>query len=249
MGGPATALVIGSTSFLLGTLALHWSADHLLLWQSPITPTSLYRSFTYYSNSLLPVLDSPGHGPVLYAAGLLGSTVTLLKALGGRESNWLFDGASLFLYGSVGIVYYNNILINLRTLPTSWPGAIPADPPTTPPVPIPGSDRIFLALREIASSNAIIAVALVGVILLQSAQYYSERLEERERIEEVDAKIRRRIRKRDLIAKEAERVRKAAEASTAAGGSSAGDGGAASSSSAAAAGSGNGSASQAARTS
>ncbi|KAK0533566.1 hypothetical protein OC834_002169 [Tilletia horrida] len=208
MGGPATALVIGSTSFLLGTLAMHWTADHLLLWQSPITPTSLERSYTYYSGSLLPVLDSSPHATLLYGAGLLGSTVTLLKALGGRESNWLFDGASLFLYGSVGIVYYNNILINLRSLPSAWPNA--ATTPGTPlPSPISGTDRVFLALREIASSHAILAVALVGVILLQSAQYYSERLEERERIEEIDAKIRRRIRKREVAAKEAERLRKA----------------------------------------
>ncbi|KAE8234077.1 hypothetical protein CF326_g883 [Tilletia indica] len=204
MGGPATALVIGSTSFLLGTLAMHWTADHLLLWQSPITPTSLLRSYTYYSRSLLPVLDSAPHATVLYGAGLLGSSVTLLKAWGGRESNWLFDGASLFLFGSVGLVYYNNVLINLRSLPLQWPASNSAIPP---PSPMSGTDRIFLSLREIASSHAILAVALVGVILLQSAQYYSERLEERERIEELDAKIRRRIRKREVAQKEQERLR------------------------------------------
>ncbi|KAK0551005.1 hypothetical protein OC846_000131 [Tilletia horrida] len=207
MGGPATALVIGSTSFLLGTLALHWTADHLLLWQSPITSISLQRSYTYYAQSLIPCLDSPPHSAILYGAGLLGSTTTLLKALGGRESNWLFDGASLFLFGSVGIVYYNNVLFNLRALPASWPQNSYKLPSTSSPVL--GTDRIFLSLREIASSHAILAVALVGVILLQSAQYYSERLEERERIEEMEAKIRRRIRKRDLLIKEQERLSKA----------------------------------------
>ncbi|CAD6883969.1 unnamed protein product [Tilletia caries] len=227
MGGPATAVVVGSTSFLLGTLAMHWTADHLLLWQSPITPDSLLRSYTYYSRSLLPVLNSPPHAVILYGAGLIGSAVTLLKALGGRESNWLFDGASLFLFSSAGLVYYNNALINLRSLPIKWP---PLNSSAPPPSPISGTDKIFLSLREIASSHAILAVALVGIILLQSAQYYSERLEERERIEELDAKIQRRIRKRELAVKEGERLRKAVEVAAAGQASGSGTNGQASSS-------------------
>lgn len=56
-------------------------------------------------------------------------------------------------------------------------------------------DEILLPLRELASSNAVLAVALVGVLILQSGQYYSERLERREREEENEARLRRKKRK------------------------------------------------------
>ena len=56
-------------------------------------------------------------------------------------------------------------------------------------------DDVLLPLRDLASSNAVLAVALVGVLILQSGQYYSERLERREREEENEARLRRKKRK------------------------------------------------------
>ena len=50
-------------------------------------------------------------------------------------------------------------------------------------------------LREIASSHAVMAVALLGIIVLQSGKYYSERLQGRERLEELDARLQRRLRR------------------------------------------------------
>lgn len=46
-----------------------------------------------------------------------------------------------------------------------------------------------------ASSNAVLAAALVGIVVLQCGQYYSERLEEREAEEEMEARLTRRRRK------------------------------------------------------
>lgn len=56
-------------------------------------------------------------------------------------------------------------------------------------------DNVLMPLRDLASSNAVLAVALVGVLILQSGQYYSERLERRERVEENEARLRRKRRK------------------------------------------------------
>ncbi|GAK66508.1 uncharacterized protein PAN0_013d4730 [Moesziomyces antarcticus] len=197
--GLRTGLIIGTTSFLLGTLAMHWTADHLILWQAPVTYDSVVTAYTYYQDTMV---DMPSiHRKLLLGIGTLAALLLISKALGGRESNWLFDGASLFLFGAAGLVYYHKIEPSLATLP--------------PRAPSPGSgavdarDAVFAPLREIATSHTVLAVALVGVILLQSGQYYSERLEERERIEEDEARIRRRQRRREQEEKRKERLQAA----------------------------------------
>lgn len=43
------------------------------------------------------------------------SAVLLSKLLVGSETNVLFDGASLFLVASVGVLYYT------KTEPSAWP--------------------------------------------------------------------------------------------------------------------------------
>ncbi|SPC63236.1 uncharacterized protein UHOD_06570 [Ustilago sp. UG-2017b] len=202
--GLRTGLIIGSTSFLLGTLAMHWTADHLILWQSPVTFDSVVTAYTYYRDTIIgmPSLSRK----FLHAIGTFAALLLISKALGGRESNWLFDGASLFLFGASGLVYYHKIEPSLATLPPKAPspGAGLVD----------GRDAVFAPLREIATSHTVLAVALVGVILLQSGQYYSERLEERERIEEDEARIRRRQRKREQQEKRKERLQPATSASS-----------------------------------
>lgn len=76
------------------------------------------------------------------------------------------------------------------------PKANPADP----------ADATLLPLRELASSNAVLAAALFGVIILQCGQYYSERLEERECVEEMEARVSRRKRRLAEIKKEQEEI-------------------------------------------
>lgn len=87
--------------------------------------------------------------------------------------------------------------------------ALPPLHPTPAANPLNASDTLGIALRDLATSNAVIAAALVGIVLLQSGQYYSERLEERERIEELDARLRRRLRRRENEARENEARAKA----------------------------------------
>ncbi|PWO00216.1 hypothetical protein FA09DRAFT_328320 [Tilletiopsis washingtonensis] len=188
MGDLTTSLILLTTTFLLGTLAVHWTADHLLLWQSPITRASLLSAHGYYAETL-------GHLSAralaaLYALGGAAVLACCVKIAAGRESNWLFDGASLFLYGAVGLVYFQKIRPSILALPTAAsPAADPLDP----------LDLTLVPLRELASSNAVIAVALIGVLILQAGQYYSERLEERERIEEDEARVRRRRRRAEKL--------------------------------------------------
>ncbi|PWY99037.1 hypothetical protein BCV70DRAFT_201261 [Testicularia cyperi] len=201
--GLRTGLIIGSTSFLLGTLAMHWTADHLMLWQNPVTYDSVVTAYTYYQDTMVDM--TPLFRKTLHGVGTLAALLLISKALGGRESNWLFDGASLFLFGAAGLVYYHKVVPSLATLPPK--------PPSPGATIVDSRDAVFAPLREIASSHTVLAVALVGVILLQSGQYYSERLEERERIEEDEARIRRRQRRRDQEQKRQASLQSAAAAS------------------------------------
>lgn len=73
---------------------MHWLADHLLLWQSPITHESLNSAHTYYANTVLR-MEAP-FSAILHGGWMLAAAVVAFKILKGRrESNWLFDGASL----------------------------------------------------------------------------------------------------------------------------------------------------------
>lgn len=72
---------------------MHWTADHLVLWQSPVTRASLLSAHMYYSDTMVDI--PPLFNALQYAVGIAASFVLIFKAIGGRESNWLFDGASL----------------------------------------------------------------------------------------------------------------------------------------------------------
>lgn len=55
---------------------------------------------------------------------------------------------------------------------------------------------LLMLLRELASTHILLSIALIGIILLQCGKYYSVRLQERERNEEVDVRLVRRLRQR-----------------------------------------------------
>lgn len=93
MGDLTTSLILLATTFLLGTLSMHWSADHLLLWQAPITRASLLSAHAYYADTLANL--SARALASLYALGGAAVLACCVKIAAGRESNWLFDGASL----------------------------------------------------------------------------------------------------------------------------------------------------------
>lgn len=62
--------------------------------------------------------------------------------------------------------------------------------------------ELLILLRELASTHILLSIALIGIILLQCGKYYSVRLQERERNEEVDVRLVRRLRQRQQQARE-----------------------------------------------
>lgn len=66
--------------------------------------------------------------------------------------------------------------------------------PPPPANPVGNFQTTLTTLREVASAHVLLAMALIGIVLLQCGKYYSERLQERERNEEVDARVLRRLR-------------------------------------------------------
>ncbi|WFD36337.1 hypothetical protein MCUN1_003216 [Malassezia cuniculi] len=164
MKGVAVGVVLACSAFLLGILTVHWHADYAR-WDA--NAPSL-EALQYYTATM-------GVAPIKYTSVLVavGSVMCAIfgaRIIGGSEANLLFDGASLFLVGASGMLYANKIM------------------------PIAVDRQTADALRDIASSHAVLYMALLGIIALQSAKYYSERLTERERLEEVDARLTRRIR-------------------------------------------------------
>lgn len=71
---------------------------------------------------------------------------------------------------------------------------IPSVIPPPPANPLGHFQTTLTTLREAAIAHVLLVMALIGVVLLQGGKYYSERLHERERNEEVDARLVRRLR-------------------------------------------------------
>lgn len=105
---------------------------------------------------------------IIIAVGLLGFITKLYKP---SESNMLFDGASLVMYMIGLIMYGTNVLRGLRVVESGNYGAEVGRVDT---------------LRVMAASQVILALVLVGVLVLQSGQWYAER-KEREEVKKIEA--------------------------------------------------------------
>lgn len=93
MIGVTVAALLASSSFVLGMLAMHWRADHLLLWEKNISQEHLLVARHYYVHT---IGASPArYRSVLLAIGTLQTCILGGKIVLGSENNWLFDGASL----------------------------------------------------------------------------------------------------------------------------------------------------------
>jgi len=172
----ATFLIICPTSFCLGILFTNWTYDHHTLWTS-LPPSSPLISQIESHYSLL--LNSPSIiGQLLHSVIGVGLLGFLLKLYRPSESNLLFDGASLVLY-MIGVVMYGtNIIKGLRIVESGEYGEEVGRVDT---------------LRVMAASQTILALVLVGVLVLQSGQWYAEHkegqeMEEFRREEEKEAK-------------------------------------------------------------
>lgn len=99
---------------------------------------------------------------IIVAVGLLGFITKLYKP---SESNMLFDGASLVMYMIGLIMYATNVVRGLRTVASGNYGE--------------EVSRID-TLRVMAASQVILALVLLGVLVMQSGQWYAERKESEE---------------------------------------------------------------------
>ena len=104
----------------------------------------------------------------------------LIKMWRPSEANFLFDGASLILYLVAFAVYTSNTLTGLRTIKEgvwqqeAWKKTREGQ----------NQGELVLgredSLKVLAASNTILALVLVGVLVLQTGQWYAERVDRRE---------------------------------------------------------------------
>ncbi|RXW24122.1 hypothetical protein EST38_g1737 [Candolleomyces aberdarensis] len=163
--GVRAGVFVCVTSFLLGALFTHWIADSLTLWKSPVTDEHLWTAASYYS-ILAKVPTAWLH--FLRSLVLLGA-VTILWSLNDLGAgNIMFDGGSIFLFGTTIVVYLNSVMPTFAQF-----GALP---------PHLATDIFPKVLRttvlDLASNHLICSVALTGVLALQAGRYFAEKADE-----------------------------------------------------------------------
>jgi len=162
--GLRVAGVIISTSFLLGILLSHWTADSLTLWQTPLTDEHLRTAAIYYGTfASLPI----NMLWALVGIAAFGASCLLASIREGQAGNLMFDGASIFLYMSAMWVYWMSVIPNL--------GEIRSRPL---PLEVPAGANFPEALRKptvaLASSHLVCSVALTGVLFFQALRSWAE---------------------------------------------------------------------------
>jgi len=160
------AITVSVTSILLGLLFTHWIADSLTLWRTPVTDAHLWVAARYYH---VLTKGAPGVGYVVAATTTLGAVMILWSLRDGEAGNLMFDGGSIFLYGTAIAVYVQSVLPSIFTnyvvLPPSLPGAkFPPD--------------LRTPTLGLASSHLICSVALTGVLALQTGRWWAERADD-----------------------------------------------------------------------
>lgn len=172
--GVRSSVVVCVTSFLLGALFTHWIADSLTLWKSPVTDEHLWTAATYYS------ILAKGPPEILYflsAVVILGGTTILWSLRDGEAGNIMFDGGSIFLFGTTIVMYLHSVLPSLLAKFSSLPSHQLKDP-------FPRSLR--LATLELASNNLICSVALTGVLALQAGRLWAESADAEDPLDDED---------------------------------------------------------------
>lgn len=98
------------------------------------------------------------------------------------------------LVAAVATLYKTKLLPRTSRSPDTVIDMLPSVTPPPAAQPLSFYAETLSALREVANAHALLAMALLGIVLLQCGKFYSERLQERERNEEVDARLLRRLR-------------------------------------------------------
>lgn len=174
--------------FFLGILFSFFPYDYPLLWTSAPAPAAYYDQLETHLKFVheSPALIARMLNMVIFV-GFLGLFSKLFRP---SEANVLFDGASLVLYVIGTGIYMANIVKGMRAVSAGlwhrddYPGAT-RDGPLTGEVILGRED----SLKVLSASNVILALVLVGVLVLQAGQWYSERKEadDHERFEREDA--------------------------------------------------------------
>jgi len=160
-----SSMIVATTSFIIGTLATHFVADSLTLWQSPVTDERLYVAAQYY------VLLSNTPIEVVY---LLGSVITtgalliLWSLFDGGAGNLMFDGGSLFLYISAFAVYIYQVIPTLMDNFPQAPITLSLDHSKDFPT------YLKKPTMDLASSHLVCSVIMTGVLFLQAGKWWAE---------------------------------------------------------------------------
>ncbi|KAF8921366.1 Shr3 amino acid permease chaperone [Mucidula mucida] len=173
--GFRSSLVVCVTSFLLGSLFTHWTADSLTLWKSPVTDEHLWTAASYYS------ILANGPAELYYVLAVIvgiGAITILLSLRDGEAGNLMFDGGSIFLFGTTISMYLYSVVPVVFSSFTSLPTHKVMDP-------FPKSLRS--ATLDLASSNLICSVALTGVLALQAGRFWAETYDVDTEISESDS--------------------------------------------------------------
>ncbi|PPQ78092.1 hypothetical protein CVT25_015626 [Psilocybe cyanescens] len=166
--GVRAAIVVCVTTQVIGALFTHWIADSLTLWKSPVTDEHLWTAANYYA---ILAKSTPEALYVLGAVIVLGATTILWSFNDLRAGNIMFDGGSIFLFGTTVVMYINTVLPNIFAIFGSLPAHQLRDP-------IPRALRN--ATLDLASNHLICSVALTGVLALQAGRFWAESTEDDE---------------------------------------------------------------------
>ena len=87
------------------------------------------------------------------------------------------------LVAAVATLYKTKLLPRTSRSPDTVIDMLPSVTPPPAAQPLSFYAETLSALREVANAHALLAMALLGIVLLQCGKFYSERLQERERNE------------------------------------------------------------------
>ncbi|KIY50931.1 hypothetical protein FISHEDRAFT_64502 [Fistulina hepatica ATCC 64428] len=147
-----TGIIVCVTGFLLGAFFTNWIADSRTLWKSPVTDENIWLAASYYAI----IAQCPSVALYFLCTVILAGGLTLLWSFGdGEAGNLMFDGGSLFLYGTTAVMYAYYLLPGILAKQVSQP--------------------IRETVLALASNNLICSVALTGVLLLQGARIWVDK--------------------------------------------------------------------------
>lgn len=175
--GLRASVVVCVTSFLLGALFTHWIADSLTLWKSPVTDEHLWTAALYYS------ILAKGPAEIYYflaAVVALGGLTILWSFRDGEAGNLMFDGGSIFLFGTTIAMYCYSVIPILFAKFSSLPSHQLKDP-------VPRALRAMTL--DLASNNLICSVALTGVLALQAGRFWAESADDDALMEESEDEL------------------------------------------------------------